>query len=179
MQKFPAPGLTLLELMLVISIIALLIGAGLPTVRQFTLNQRLTAASRQLYQDLMFARDSAVSLSRVIVACPSNNADGCAANNGWQQGWLVFQDDNLDRQRQTSEPVFRVGGEHSDLTITSSVHRNRLRFYPNGTAPGNAASLVICDQRGAANAFAIVLSNSGRIRLRSAQRDNLSLQCPG
>ncbi len=177
-RRCPA-GLTLLELLLAISIAAIVLAASLPAMGGFVLNQRMDAEAQRLQQFLRHARVMAISRSAIVVVCPSDDGQRCRDDSQWQYGWLMFEDRNRDRERQAAEPRLRVGSGMPGLAANSSVHRTRLRFYANGTAPGTAATLVLCDARGAPYAEAVSIANSGRIQRKSARRGELKADCPG
>lgn len=157
-------GFTALELMVTMAVIAILLSAGVPALRDYTWNQRMQAAIDTLQSDLKLARGRAIGLNAQTVICPAASADDCSGQSRWQDGWIVFADLNNDRRRQTGEPLFRRAGATEQLVISSSASRSFLRFYPNGSAPGSNTTILFCDSRGAAHAGAVTVSNSGRIR---------------
>jgi len=164
MKKWPNNGFTALELIIAMAIAAILLSAGVPALRDYTLNQRMKAAMDTLQTDLKLARGKAIGLNTQTVICPSENADDCSGLASWQAGWIIFADLNGDRHRQTGEPLIRQMGFTEHIGISSSASRSHLRFYPNGSAPGSNVTILFCDSRGASHAGTISVSNSGRIR---------------
>lgn len=164
MQKRSRNGFTALELMVTMAIVAILLSAGVPALRNYTWNQRMKAAMDTLQSDLKLARGRAISHNARTVICPAENAADCSGQSRWQDGWIVFTDLNGDRHRQSGEPLIRQADATEHLEISSSASRSHVRFYPNGSAPGSNATILFCDSRGAAHAGVISVSNSGRIR---------------
>jgi len=166
------PGFTALELLVTMTVAAILLATAAPSFKSYTWNLRLKTAIESLRTDLNLARNRAISMNATTVVCPvlDPTASGeltCASLSEWQQGWMVFADTNEDRQRQPLEPILKKSGGIELLNISSSLSRNALRFYPNGTAPGSNASVVFCDRRGAGFGGKISLSNSGRIAVQT------------
>lgn len=161
-------GFTALELLVTMAVAAILLATAVPAFKTYSWNLRLKTAIDTLETDLNLARSRAINMNATTVICPTEASSGgsdaeCAEVTHWQHGWIVFADINGDRQHQSLEPILKRSPEIELLTISSSLARNALRFYPNGTAPGSNATLVVCDQRGADFAGKISLSNSGRI----------------
>ena len=167
MGKRPAKGFTALELMVTMTIIAILLSAGVPAFRDYTWNQRMKAAMDTLLSDLKLARGKAIGLNAQTVICPSANVDDCSGQASWQDGWIIFADLNGDRHKQAGEPMIRQAEATEHLDIRSPISRSFVRFYPNGSAPGSNATILFCDSRGATYAGAVSVSNSGRIRSRT------------
>lgn len=165
-------GFTALELLITMAVAAILMATAVPTFKSYTWNLRLKTAIESLRTDLSLARNRAISMNATTVVCPvldptSGGELTCANVTEWQQGWMVFADSNEDRQRQALEPILKKAGGIEFLNISSSLARNALRFYPNGTAPGSNATVVFCDRRGAGFGGKISLSNSGRIAVQT------------
>ncbi len=148
------------------TIIAILLTTGVPAFRNYGWNLRMKTAMDMLQTDLNLARGRAISHNTPTVICPAVNSDDCSGRSAWQDGWIVFGDLNGDRRKQPGEPLLKHAGAVALLTISSSSSRSKLRFYPNGSAPGSNASIRFCDKRGAAESGTITLSNSGRIRMQ-------------
>lgn len=158
-------GATLLELVYGISLAAVLMGLGTPALIEFTKSNRMLAHYQLLATHIREARSTAVYEQRRIVMCPSSDKAVCLRAGEWHKGWIVFRDLNRNRYREPDEPILRVGpGVKGDLTLTTPVSRRRIRFMPSGFAPGSNTTFVFCDSRGAKNAKALVLSNTGRLR---------------
>lgn len=158
-------------------IIAVLLAMGVPAVKNYSWNLRMKAAMDQLQTDLQQARSRAISHNSQTVICPSNDKRVCSGQSSWQNGWILFTDINSDRQKQDSEPLHHHAGANSLLSISSSMSRSYLRFFPNGSAPGSNVTIIFCDKRGAAHAGTITVSNSGRIRIQTNGREP-SENCP-
>jgi len=160
----PAFGFTLLELLLVLSIAAVLLILGVPAFQDYGARQRMSAAIHSLHSHVALARDAAIRFNVNVIVCPGDLLHGCKAGNDWSNGWIVFSDYNGDGQYQPLETVHRVEAGLEQIAIYSSAGRPNLRFYPNGSAPGSNGSITFCDWRGPAHARKLVVSNSGRIR---------------
>jgi len=81
-------GFTLLELLIAIAVMGVLMGLGVPAMREFIVNQRTTGAANQLLADLAYARTQALVLQRPVRVSQ--------AGAGWNDGWTVFSDTNTN-----------------------------------------------------------------------------------
>jgi type IV fimbrial biogenesis protein FimT len=170
-------GFTVMELMVSISITAILLSLGVPAFQEYSLRQRMNASISALHSDLLYGRSQAVYRNSQVVACPGKPRDGCAVSTDWTAGWLIFDDLNTDRQLQDGEDLLRHGQGLEDIMIHSSSGRTNFRFYPNGTTPGSNGSFSLCGLGGPDHARKLVISNLGRIRRDVA--DSLDpIHCP-
>ena len=170
-------GFTVIELMVTISIATILLVTAVPSFREFTLAQRMKAAIGSLHNDLMMGRSEAVNFNTRVVACPGDPAEGCSGLSDWSSGWIVFADDNADRQFQQTEILVRHGQGFRDLHILGSAGRNDIRFFPDGSTPGSNGSISFCGPGGPEKARKLVVSNLGRIRRDTAEGINPGF-CP-
>jgi type IV fimbrial biogenesis protein FimT len=173
-----AAAFTVLELMVAMSIAGILLVVAVPTLRHFTLKQRMTAAVSGLHYDLLMARNEAVFRRGSVVACPGNAAEGCAAHADWEKGWIVFSDRNGDHQLQPSETLLGQGNPLEGIRARGSARRDRIRFSADGSAPGSNTSIRFCGGAGPVDARKLVISNLGRIR-RDREPDIDPSLCPG
>jgi type IV fimbrial biogenesis protein FimT len=164
MRRSSAKGITALELMVTMAVVAILLATAVPAFKNYTWNQRMRTAMDALQTDLNLARGRAISHNVQTVVCPAADSIACSGTPDWQAGWIIFTDLNGDRQKQQSEPLHRRANATEFLSISSSRSRSYLRFYPNGTAPGSNITILFCDRRGAQHAGKIIVSNTGRIR---------------
>jgi len=130
-------GFTLVEMMVVIAILAVLVAIGVPNVREYILDARVSTQGTELVSDLAFARSEAVSRGRSVVVCASTNGSTCSGSgNDWVLGRIIFVDTSGDRARQNDELLIRAGASvNQDSTIVSTFTTNsRVGFMPYGAA---------------------------------------------
>ena len=84
-------GFTLIEAMVVISIVAILVGTSLPSFVWLNQATQIRGASFDLIADLDFARSEAVKRNADIVVAPRNGA--------WINGWTITFAGNVLRSR--------------------------------------------------------------------------------
>lgn len=166
-----------MEVLIVLAVAAILTLGSMPGLREAVLNKRMDAAIAGLHTDLNRARREAVAQNASVVACPGDTDTGCLAQPAWENGWLLFVDQNQDREWQAAEPLLRTGNALEHVTVRSATTRRRLRFSPAGAAPASNASIVFCDRRGLEHGHKLVLSNTGRLR-RAALEPADATRCP-
>ena len=164
MPNPPQHAFTLLELVTVIAILAILVTMGVPAFQQFSQKQAVSAALHSLHSDLLLARSRAIYEDELVVACPGSAAPGCSEGAAWEDGWIIFTDNNGDRTYDSSETLIRSGMPIEQMAIRSSSGRRDFRFYPNGSTPGSNGSITFCGPGGPTLARKLVISNLGRIR---------------
>lgn len=164
MQTRPA-GFTLIELMVTLSVLAILLTIGIPSLQMFIQNSRLQSQSASLMGDLNYARAEAVRLGSPVAVCASANGATCSGALTWETGWIVFNDRNSNGVVDAAElPILRaapaLGGGNTMRTAAISL----VRFNAQGYSSGFADTFRVCDVRGLGSARGVVLSFQGRVR---------------
>jgi type IV fimbrial biogenesis protein FimT len=171
-------GLTVLELIVTLSIVAVLTGVAVPSVTNMWLDSKRATAVNGMSHSLQLARALAIMRGQMVSVCRSPDGQTCSNHTAdWQRGWITFV--NLDRDeppiRDENEQVLAVQPAWSAGTITSNRRGYSFRPSEHGVING---TLVFCDRRGSAHARAIIISTSGRPRVAARDSDNRPLRCP-
>ncbi len=77
-------GFTLIELMVVVSLAALLLGLGVPSFTGFIATQRLKTAASDFSMSAIFARSEAIKRNADVTVTAVSGGAG-----GWKDGWTV------------------------------------------------------------------------------------------
>jgi len=161
-------GLTLIEAMIVLAIVALLAGVTIPAWSSASESAHAGAAQAALLESLVGAVDHAALTGSEVVLCPGD-ASGCRDSIDWSRGWVAWTDLDGDRTLGSGEPLLQAhpaldGAVH----LRSTSGRKHLVFQPNGGNVGSNVTFTLCDGRGPARARALVLANDGRLHASPA-----------
>ncbi len=101
-------GLTMMELLITMSIVAILSAIAIPSFKYVTQSNRSSSEVNALLGDMRYARTEAVKEGLPVTVCSSKNGTSCLNSIDWSQGWIVFSDTNGDHIRNGNEPLLRV-----------------------------------------------------------------------
>ena len=158
MKKRHQNGFTLYELLITMLIVGVVLSLGIPNLSEFTANSRLSSTANDLHASFLLARSEAARSKTNITICASANALTAGANCGgtWDQGYIVFVDDDGDLNRAgATETVLRAHGEIATDVVLSIANDATYFSYAStglgrGDVNGNFAmtQVVMCDDRG-------------------------------
>jgi len=163
-------GFTLVELIAALAVLAVLAGLVPPAYADWIATQRLANQARHMAESMQMARSEAIKSGYRVNLCKSRDGRQCTSDGGWEDGWIMFIDDNHDGDVDVDEAILRVDPPAGDgITIRAN---HPVDDYLSFTSLGHArtlngalqmGTLVVC-KRGQ-NALNVVLANSGRIRV--------------
>ncbi len=165
-----AAGFTLIELMVTLSVLAVLLAAGIPSFTGLLRQWRLEAAVNTLSGDLRLARSNATRTSRHVVVCAQDGGQ-CSGEETWTQGWLVFIDADSDDALGNGDTVIAQRGPQAGIAamgLSSSV-KHHIRFRPNGTLNGMSATINVQTTGADSKQQDVVINNIGRIHVSSVK----------
>jgi type IV fimbrial biogenesis protein FimT len=154
MKKRHQNGFTLYELLITMLIVGVVLSLGVPNMTEFTANSRLSSTANDLHASFQLARSEAARSKTNITICAS--ADGANCGGTWDQGYIVFVDDDGDLNRAgPTETVLRSHGEIATDVVMSVANDATYFSYASsglgrGDVGGNPAmtQVVMCDDRG-------------------------------
>jgi type IV fimbrial biogenesis protein FimT len=134
-------GITLLDLVIAMGIVAVLMAVAVPSYRYVTNANRIAAEVNGLLGDMQFARSEAIKEGQTVTVCVSSNGTSCsgATSTNWASGWIVFSDPNNNHVVDANETVYRV---QSTLTGTDTFVSNNNVGYVTFNREGFAGSLA-------------------------------------
>jgi type IV fimbrial biogenesis protein FimT len=134
-------GFSITELMVVMAIVAILLGIGVPSYRYITNSYRMSAEVNGLLGDLQYARSEAIKEGQTVTVCVSTNRTTCTGGTAWANGWIVFSDLNGNAQVDPGDTVLRVQGAFTGRipdTFNADNAVSAIRYNREGfaTVPG-------------------------------------------
>ena len=141
---------TLIEMMVVISITAILVALAIPSMRDMAERNAIAGQTNSFVGAATLARSEAIKRNASVVMCRSTNADStdtpsCAGSGtDWQSGWIVFLDRNADGQFQLAQGdvVLRVQGAFTDSGGILQNAFRRLQFRNTGLLSTGASQFT-------------------------------------
>ena len=124
-------GVTLVELLVVLAIVAILLAAGVPSFRVYLQTQQLNGAASDFLFALNLARSEAMRRGTRVDLVASNGSD-------WQSGWqvLVRESGNQQHALSTSDALIH---SHPPLKSPSSAY---IAYNANGRTRTNVSTLT-------------------------------------
>ncbi len=167
-------GLTLVELLVCLAVLATLVASGTPAYAGWIANARLAAFAEQLAYSLSLARAEAVKHGGRINLCKVAGAGAsCTTAGGWERGWMMFPDDNGNAKADAAEPIVRVEPA-AQYGITARGNQP-IASYVSFTAFGQArlasgglqmGTITVC--KTGLKGWHVVLASTGRVRMERA-----------
>jgi type IV fimbrial biogenesis protein FimT len=161
-------GFTLLELIITVSIAAILMGLGVPSFINTIRTNRLAGATNEMISTFMYARSEAIKRNAQISVCKSSDGSTCASGSaGWETGWITYVPTNANGNFTAGDTVLNV---HEPLNSALSATGNnnltsRVLFSSLGLAPARMGAIVIVSPSDNTNTRTICIAYSGRARL--------------
>lgn len=145
-----AAGFTVIEVMIVLTIAAVLLAVGMPSFVQFSRETRAGSVTSSLTGDIQLARSEAVKRNSRVLFCARETATstsciGAPAATAWMNGWLVCSDRNADGACDAStandpNPIRVQGSLAAPLSVSGPAAT--LVFFPMGNASAGATFTV-------------------------------------
>ncbi len=127
-------GFSLIELMVTVSILAILLAIGVPSFIDIMLSSKLSSYANNFLASTYLTRGEAIKRNRAVTLCASSNSTTCGGS--WEQGWIVtlLPEETVLHREQALNSGFKMTG-------TGGI--SRLDFQGTGVG-ATQATLTVC-----------------------------------
>ena len=157
MEKRTQNGFTLYELMITLLIVGVILSLGIPNMRAYSQNSRMTSAANDFHAAFHLARSEASRAKTNITICASADSLTCGVGATWDQGYIVFVDTDgniatggADESILRAQPAMPEG-----IVVAAADDSNYFSFAGTGLGRGIVngdpkvlSRVVMCDERG-------------------------------
>lgn len=152
-------GFTIIELMVTLTVLAILGAIAGPSMLDMLNATRVRAAASDLYESAILARSEAIKRA--------TNIDMVPAAGGWQDGWTV----------QVGATVLKGHDALQNVTVTASASGN-LTYRLDGRVSTNLRSFVLTSSQSASvQARCVLIDASGRATIKTDTDGNSGNGC--
>jgi len=144
-------GFTLIELMVTITVAAILLTIGVPSLVSLYEGMRVNNNITKIHDIMVFARNQAVSYGTTVNVCPFATATSCGTSTDWSKGIRVYIG--------TDKELRAIDGFHSSDKITGTV--DSLTFSADGLSSGG--TLIYCPGGKTAESKGVIVNVGGII----------------
>ena len=171
-------GVTLIELMVTVSILAILLAMGAPSMTVFLERQAVGSLAEQFASDVRMARTEAMKRGLPVSMCIralSNDPTGTpscatqAGTRGFAAGWLVFSDLNGDGRLTSADRDVILRDQPAASARVASMRRSgsalAYTLQNTGVMVGASGHVTVLPPSGQAHQRLICVNFAGRARI--------------
>ena len=168
-MKTRVTGLTLIELIIALAIVAILAARALPAFADFYERAETRVVTNRLIRFLHYARINAIKHNKPVIICGSTDGLACIPSKFWSgQRLMVYMDVNNDRAYHPDDDrLLRVSEAMpagSFLVFRAFRNRHYLKWLPVGTTDTQNGHFTYCPPSGNLTlARHLILNIAGRI----------------
>lgn len=168
-------GFTLIELMIVLSIMSIILILSFPSFNRLMAQSQLNTARYDVSTFINMARTLAITRGKRVVLCPSLDQDNCHNEGEWHRGMIVFHDPNRNRMHDPDEEILLANDPMGPgVKVVSSRFRRKISYLPSGLSSGTNLTIRLCHDTESVPSQAIIVSNTGRLRIKKDLENDCS-----
>lgn len=162
-------GVTLVELMVSVSIVAIILAFVGPSIQSILIKNRIIAEINETSSLIQYARHHAIDEQAQVVVCPSKDYSVCSTD--WNDPKIVFIDEDANAIRAaTEELLVSIGASSSTSLMTNTT--NIIKFAETGEA-NLSTEILICHKNGNAEyARSLSVTLQGRVKMSTDSDKN-------
>jgi type IV fimbrial biogenesis protein FimT len=137
-------GYTVLELLVAITVLAVVLGITVPAMGEFVARSRASSQVNELVGALHLARSEAVTRGVPVAVCPSNAlSTACANSANWSGGWIVFADvSGVAGTVDGTDTILRTFASVKGAILSAEPDSARfVRYAPSGFLSSDPLSI--------------------------------------
>jgi type IV fimbrial biogenesis protein FimT len=149
-------GFTLIELVITITIAAILIAIVVPSFNSIIESSKERATRDALISAIYTAREQAISKRVKVYLCPTSDGATCLETTSWGSQWLVYQEGEIMIHHTSKTDLIYSNAEK--ITFTATGHSTSNIFK-------------ICSNTDQSLVYELTLNRMGRVNYISASGD--------
>jgi len=171
----PPRGLTLIELLVTLAVVAILAMVAVPSMQSHLAARSTAGGADQLMQALRLARSESIKRLTTVTLCstPDPHAASPDCGGDWASGWLVFVDTDRDAAVGGNDLVLKVGAVPASVGgLAEDAGAHSVTFEANGLA-GRAMAFTLtpavshtASTADTANVQHVCLTVAGQIQIK-------------
>jgi type IV fimbrial biogenesis protein FimT len=177
-------GVTLIELMVVLMVLAVVVTLSVPSFNALIRNNRIYTQVNDFHLALMRARSEAMSRVQRVTVCASSDGASCSGTGQWEDGWVIFAEDpnsmSMPPAINTSDgdEILEIKQALSgDTTLRGdSALANYVSYMGTGFTT-TTGKLALCDTRGLSWSRTILINAAGRPRIIYSDETGSASSC--
>ena len=169
-------GFTLLELLMTITITALILAIGLPSFGALRARNAQRVEINALFHAVHLARKSSIMRKQVVSLCPTADGASCSPGRDWSGGFLVFENSDRDEPPELDNGEILLHRHRASRSVKITANRRGFTLRATFLRATNG-TLVICDRVGRVTPKALVISYTGRPRVAEKTPRGAAYSC--
>lgn len=126
-------GFTLIELVITITVLAIVATVAVPSFRNVIVSNSVSFDRDEFFTLANLARSEAIKRGTAVTICRSSDGSSCNDSLAWDQGWLAFHDANADGNKDSGEEEIRsIGALDGQVSVAYSGSDDRITYTSRG-----------------------------------------------
>lgn len=146
---------TLIEIIIVISILAITIALATPSFSLWYAKSKINDTTKLIFNDLQFARSEAIKRNSQMIICGSTDYQTCTEN--FQHGYII-----LDPQNNSVIKVTQINPNQINI---HNGNTEKIRFLANGHSNTRATLEISSPTNKKATKKSVIIFDGGRVRM--------------